>query len=87
MNEANVRNELTGSVEEFWSRLAPLTVLVYQAVVLACLVAAGFFAFAWFQQPMVGLMVDPEMIVGNVQQTVWLSRPGLILRPSSSRGC
>jgi signal transduction histidine kinase/putative methionine-R-sulfoxide reductase with GAF domain len=69
MNEANVWRDLTGSVEEFWSRLAPLVVLAYQVVALVCLVALGFFAFSWFQQPMVGLMVDPEMVVGNAQQT------------------
>ncbi|HKJ26640.1 MAG TPA: hypothetical protein VJ965_03295, partial [Anaerolineales bacterium] len=49
-------------------RLAPLVILFYQVLVLLSLVGLFVLAWGWFQQPSLGVLLDPGMVIGNVQQ-------------------
>lgn len=67
MDTTNAWKDFSVSVEAFWTRLSPLFVVAYQILMLAAIVAAGVFAFSWFQQPTLGLQADPQMVLGNFQ--------------------
>ena len=75
MNEANTIKQLSVSLDEFRQRLAPLAILGYQVGILAALVVVGLLAYGWFGQPSPGFLVDPKMVVGNIQETRYAWEP------------
>jgi signal transduction histidine kinase len=68
MDEAGTLGATPVPLKSFWDRLAPLTILSFQVIVLLTLIVAAVSAVAWFRQPYLGFFVDPGMVIGNVQE-------------------